>query len=243
MAFSWKARYSITIGSSEQKEHDIDIDDPTNNEILTSPFFKGDTENTRRYIVRRKADAAITEYCKELTTKTKLPTSYTLNSLDFLENGRRKFSQREVSIGIKANIILARPICLLLASADLRGFIKENLSPVMQENGIEMLSIDDKLSSNLNINESIQGVIEKADFIIVDLTEICPNIMYELGFAHALKKPTFLMIERGDHLLPSDIAGNLYIIYDRSNIKELINNIKLWIMRSAKKSNGGDLHN
>ena len=62
--FSWKARYTITIGSIDTREHDIDIDDPSETEILDSPYFKGDKENTRRHIVRRKADANIRGFRK-----------------------------------------------------------------------------------------------------------------------------------------------------------------------------------
>jgi hypothetical protein len=104
VVFSWKARYTITIGTSDRREHDITIDDPTETEIISSPFYKGDKENTRRYIVKRKADANVTRFCNHLAVETESPTSYSLNSLDFLENGERRFSQREVSIGASAQI-------------------------------------------------------------------------------------------------------------------------------------------
>ncbi len=104
VVFSWKARYTITIGTSDKRDHDITVDDPNETEILSSPFYKGDKENTRRYLAKRKAEANISRFCNHLAVETGSPTSYSLNSLDFLENGERKFSQREVSIGVSAQI-------------------------------------------------------------------------------------------------------------------------------------------
>jgi hypothetical protein len=101
---SWKAKYTITIGSVDQREHDIDIDDPTDQEISGSPFYKGDRENTRRYLAKRKADERIIKFCDRLAIETESPTCYKLNSLDFMEDGVRKFSQREASIGVGCQI-------------------------------------------------------------------------------------------------------------------------------------------
>lgn len=235
MTFSWKARYTITIGSSEKRDQDINIDDPTEEEILSSPFYKGDRESTRRYIVRRRADAAIARLCERLENETGSSVRWILNGLDFLEDGERRFTEREITIGLRAQIVLAPTICLLLAPAYTRDFIKELISPLMQEYGIKILSIDDTVIGT-NIIESIQGAIEKAEFIIVDLTRISPNVMYELGFAHALKKPTFIMMEQGNRQeIPYDIAGYYYIIYDRSAPELLINSIKDWITRLIRK--------
>lgn len=104
VVFRWKARYTITIGTSDKRDHDITVDDPNETEILSSPFYKGDKENTRRYLAKRKAEANISRFCDHLAVETGSPTSYSLNSLDFLENGERKFSQIEVSIVVSAQI-------------------------------------------------------------------------------------------------------------------------------------------
>lgn len=102
--YSWRARYTITIGSSDKRAHDIDIDDPTEAEILGSIFYKGNNENTRRYIARRNADERINRFVNKLAVETGSPTAFVLNSLDFMKNGERQFSEREVSIGASAQI-------------------------------------------------------------------------------------------------------------------------------------------
>ena len=102
--FSWKAKYTIKIGSTDQREHDIDIADPFDQEILSSPFYRGDRESTRRYLAKRKAEEKITKFCNRLAVEIESPTSYILNSLDFMEDGVRKFSQREISTQVGGQI-------------------------------------------------------------------------------------------------------------------------------------------
>ena len=40
------------------------------------------------------------------------------------------------------------------------------------------------------------------------------NVFYELGFAHALDKPTILLANRGDTELPFDVSSYRVIFYD-----------------------------
>ena len=92
------------IGSSDIREHDIDIEDPTEAEILSSTHYRGNNENTRRYIARRNADERINRFCNKLAVETGSPTTFVLNSLDFMMNGERQFSEREASIGVSVQI-------------------------------------------------------------------------------------------------------------------------------------------
>ena len=50
------------------------------------------------------------------------------------------------------------------------------------------------------------------------MAEITPpnqNVFYELGYAHALAKPTILLAERGKQL-PFDISGYRVLFYDNT---------------------------
>lgn len=94
---SWNAKYIITIGSRDQKEpdmreRDIDIDDPTDREISSSPFFNGDREKTRRNLVKRKADKKIARLCNHIAVKTELPTTYESKGFtEIREDGLRNY--------------------------------------------------------------------------------------------------------------------------------------------------------
>ena len=51
--------------------------------------------------------------------------------------------------------------------------------------------------------------------MIAEITPANQNVFYELGYAHALKKPTILLAERGKEL-PFDISGYRCLFYENS---------------------------
>jgi hypothetical protein len=67
------------------------------------------------------------------------------------------------------------------------------------------------------ILEDMMGGIVEARIVIVEITPTAQNenVFYELGYAHALKKSTILLAERG-RTLPFDISGYRCIFYDNS---------------------------
>src|SRR5262249_18205206 len=61
--------------------------------------------------------------------------------------------------------------------------------------------------------------LHAASFCVADLTGLRPNIMWEVGYAMALGKPTILVTqEKGD--LPFDIRDMQFICYDRGHLSE-----------------------
>ena len=103
--FSWRVRYTINLGHIGEREHDINIDDPSDNEILNSPLHKEDIEATKRNIVRLKADEIITKYCNRISVETDLGISYELKSQDYMEDGVRKYSIVEgIPVGMRGLI-------------------------------------------------------------------------------------------------------------------------------------------
>ncbi len=59
--------------------------------------------------------------------------------------------------------------------------------------------------------------LEEATVVIAEITPTNKNVFYELGYAHALKKPTILLVDRGSVCdLPFDIKGYRCIVYDNT---------------------------
>jgi nucleoside 2-deoxyribosyltransferase len=85
------------------------------------------------------------------------------------------------------------------------------------------------------ISESVKEVIKHSDFIIADLTGYNPNVMYEVGYAHALKIPVLLIIQSNFKKVPSNIGGYLFFVYNTADLKNaelfdiLKDEIKKWI--------------
>jgi len=57
-----------------------------------------------------------------------------------------------------------------------------------------------------NVVEEVHRMIRKASAVIVDLSESKPNVLYEAGFAHALKKPCVHICSTPLEKLPFDVA-------------------------------------
>jgi hypothetical protein len=65
------------------------------------------------------------------------------------------------------------------------------------------------------ILEDITGGIVEARIVIAEITPPNQNVFYELGYAHALKKPTILLADSGKDL-PFDVSGYRCLFYENS---------------------------
>jgi hypothetical protein len=57
-----------------------------------------------------------------------------------------------------------------------------------------------------NVVDEIQRLIRKSVAVFVDLSEAKPNVLYETGYAHALKKPCIHICSTTVEKLPFDVA-------------------------------------
>jgi hypothetical protein len=84
------------------------------------------------------------------------------------------------------------------------------------------------------LSDSITPAIQKADFIIADITGSNPSVMYEVGFAHALRKPVLLIVRSGPEHVPSDLRGQLFFVYEPDRVaadKNLEFAVRTWAER------------
>ena len=65
----------------------------------------------------------------------------------------------------------------------------------------------DIYKSGLIIND-IARLIEEASVIIADVTTDNPNVFYEVGYAHGIKKATILLSDRTREKLPFDVSAS-----------------------------------
>jgi hypothetical protein len=73
----------------------------------------------------------------------------------------------------------------------------------------------DELAGPGIILEDIKRQIAEAKIVIAEITAPNQNVFYELGYAHALNKPTILLAQRGKDL-PFDIHSYRVIFYENS---------------------------
>jgi nucleoside 2-deoxyribosyltransferase len=87
------------------------------------------------------------------------------------------------------------------------------------------------------ILERIYNQIDKADVIIADMTGRNPNVFYEVGYAHALNKPTILLTQNSDDI-PFDLKHFPHIIYNNkiAIIREELTKRLLWFKENKETS-------
>lgn len=90
------------------------------------------------------------------------------------------------------------------------------IKDVCEKNGYSVYRVDEGLGTGLILND-IVSAIKNSALVIADITPDNPNVFYEVGFAHALNKPTILLNEKSQReRLPFDISGFRTIFYDNS---------------------------
>lgn len=68
--------------------------------------------------------------------------------------------------------------------------------------------------SGIILDDIVKGIAE-AKVVIADITPTNENVYYELGYAHALKKPTILLAEKSK-TIPFDIGSYRRLIYENT---------------------------
>jgi hypothetical protein len=88
------------------------------------------------------------------------------------------------------------------------------IKPVTAGLGLSALRGDDVVGPGLILHDMAQRIIE-ARVIVAEITPPNQNVFYELGYAHALAKPTILLAQRGNQL-PFDVSGYRVLFYDNT---------------------------
>ncbi len=89
---------------------------------------------------------------------------------------------------------------------------REVIQPEGERLGLDVIRVDELTGPGI-IFEDIKREISESKVVIAEITAPNQNVFYELGYAHALNKPTILLARRG-RVLPFDIHSYRVIFYD-----------------------------
>jgi hypothetical protein len=118
------------------------------------------------------------------------------------------FSEFDVSSG------LPRAFVVMQFAEPFNTFYREVIQKQAEAAGFEVFRIDEKAGPGI-IFQDIQREIERAEIVVAEVTPANPNVFYELGYAHALGKPTILLAQRGAQL-PFDIRSFRVVFHNDS---------------------------
>ena len=82
----------------------------------------------------------------------------------------------------------------------------------------------DTISAGDDITDSIHTAIQEASFLVADVSEANPNVMYEVGFARAQNRP-ILLIANSSRAIPFDLVGVRILIYDLKTPSETVSSL------------------
>jgi hypothetical protein len=88
------------------------------------------------------------------------------------------------------------------------------IEPLTKKFGLRPYRADQVYGPGSILEDIIRG-IETAQIVIAEITPTNENVFYEVGYAHALKKPTILLAEK-DKKLPFDLSGFRCLFYENS---------------------------
>ena len=104
--------------------------------------------------------------------------------------------------------------------------LHEAIGSALLDAGYEPLPTDANGATAPPGFELVRAAIERADLVVADLTGDNPNVMYELGFAHGLRKPVVLLVQAGSKRVPPPVAGYRYFVYDPSDPSTVVQVIR-----------------
>lgn len=100
-------------------------------------------------------------------------------------------------------------LCFFSIPIKLLPFYKKYIFPVVESLGLIPISADDVISAGENWTAKIAALIDKSEFVIIDIAT--QNTYFELGIALTNKKGKLLIVKERDSYVPTDIKGYLYL--------------------------------
>lgn len=117
-------------------------------------------------------------------------------------------------LGKAANIAVGDTCFVVMPFADPIGrYYQSVYEPAIQRAGLKPVRADTDIFATGKIMDQVWSGITQAKVLVAELTSRNPNVFYELGLAHAMKKPVVLVSSNeGD--VPFDLKHIRVIYYD-----------------------------
>ncbi|HTU89485.1 MAG TPA: hypothetical protein VMF69_05255 [Gemmataceae bacterium] len=115
----------------------------------------------------------------------------------------------------KAVTISATDSCFIMMpfGAPLGSYYEKIYKPAIEKTVLKPVRADSEIFGAGKIMDQIWAGINAAKVLVAELTSRNPNVFYELGLAHALKKPVVL-VSSNEADVPFDLKHIRVIIYD-----------------------------
>jgi hypothetical protein len=136
--------------------------------------------------------------------------------------------------GPKRTSVAAGTTCFVMQpfGGHLGTYYEAIFKPAIDKAGLTPMRADDDIFATGKIMDQVWRGIRQATVLVAELTSKNPNVFYELGLAHALRKPVVLVSSNEDDV-PFDLRHIRVILYDQTDpfwgeklIDKIADNIK-----------------
>jgi len=125
-------------------------------------------------------------------------------------------SSNEITLkDFKVANVKPKAFVVMQFSDEYNDLFNEVIKPVCEDYGLECERADDFFTTNVIIQDIVQSIIS-ASVIIAEITPDNPNVFYEVGYSHAIGKPTILLCDRKRDKLPFDLSSFRTLFYENS---------------------------
>jgi hypothetical protein len=107
------------------------------------------------------------------------------------------------------------------------GLVDAAIEPTLKDLGFRV-EVAHRLSKAGSITNQVIELLLSADLVIANLTDLNPNVMYELAVRHAARKPVVILADHATDL-PFDVADERTIFYtnDMAGVPELARKLRV----------------
>jgi nucleoside 2-deoxyribosyltransferase len=106
------------------------------------------------------------------------------------------------------------------------GLVDAVIGPTLRELGFRV-EVAHRMAKAGSITNQVIELLLSADLVVANLTDLNPNVMYELAVRHAVRKPVVTLADRSTRL-PFDLAEERTVFYtdDMAGVPELASKLK-----------------
>ena len=127
------------------------------------------------------------------------------------QSDRLKRLEKATNVGANDSCFVMQPF-----AAPLGDYYEKIYRPAIEKAGLRPVRADAEIFATGKIMDQVWSGINAAKVLVAELTTRNPNVFYELGLAHAMKKPVVLVSAREEDV-PFDLQHIRVIYYDMSD--------------------------
>jgi len=135
---------------------------------------------------------------------------------------------------IKVHAIKPKVFVVMQFTNEYNELFQDVIKPITESMGFECIRADEFYTGTPILRDIIES-IQNSTAIIAEITPDNPNVFYEIGYSHAINKPTILLCDKKREKLPFDLSSFRCLFYDNTiagkkkveeNLKKYLENIK-----------------